>query len=221
MAASPIPAQSVPAPRIQSVDALRGAIMMLMAIDHIRDYVARSAQQFLPTDLTRTTPAIFFTRWITHFCAPVFMLTAGLGAYLWMTRGHHSKGELSRLLVSRGVWLIVLEVTVLRLILVSQVSFTRNPVILMILWAIGLSMVALAGLIYLPMPALMGISIAIIAAQSTRSCFGPALWTRYVDLGHSASTNCFRFPWNQFRDRISGIALDRSDGWWLLPRHGL
>ena len=55
--------------------------MMLMAIDHIRDYVARSAQQFLPTDLTRTTPAIFVTRWITHFCAPVFMLTAGLGAY--------------------------------------------------------------------------------------------------------------------------------------------
>src|SRR5229473_1838392 len=97
MAPSTIPAQSVPAPRIQAVDALRGAIMMLMAIDHIRDYVARSAQQFLPTDLTRTTPAIFFTRWITHFCAPVFMLTAGLGAYFWMTRGHHSKGELSRL----------------------------------------------------------------------------------------------------------------------------
>jgi hypothetical protein len=69
MAASANPAQSVPAPRIQSVDALRGAIMMLMAIDHIRDYVARSAQQFLPTDLTRTTAAIFLTRWITHFCA--------------------------------------------------------------------------------------------------------------------------------------------------------
>ena len=86
--------------------------MMLMAIDHIRDYVARSAQQFLPTDLTRTTPAIFFTRWITHFCAPVFMLTAGLGAYFWMTRGHHSKGALSRLLISRGIWLIVLEVTI-------------------------------------------------------------------------------------------------------------
>jgi uncharacterized membrane protein len=100
MAPSAIPAQSGPASRIQAVDALRGAIMMLMAIDHIRDYVARSAQQFLPTDLTRTTPAIFFTRWITHFCAPVFILTAGLGAYFWMTRGHHSKGELSRLLIS-------------------------------------------------------------------------------------------------------------------------
>jgi uncharacterized membrane protein len=89
----------VPVPRIESVDALRGAIMMLMAIDHIWDYVDRSAQQFLPTDLVRTTPAIFFTRWITHFCAPVFMLTSGLGAYFWMTRGNHSKGALSRLLM--------------------------------------------------------------------------------------------------------------------------
>src|SRR6202040_4454808 len=109
MAASSIPAQSAPAPRIQSVDALRGAIMMLMAIDHIRAYLARSAQQFLPTDLTRTTPAIFFTRWITHFCAPVFMLTAGLGAFFWMSRGHHSKTELSRFLITRGIWLIFLE----------------------------------------------------------------------------------------------------------------
>jgi uncharacterized membrane protein len=179
MAASAIPVQSGPAPRIQSVDALRGAIMM--AIDHIRDFVARSAQQFLPTDLTRTTPAIFLTRWITHFCAPVFMLTAGLGAYFWMTRGHHSKGELSRLLIGRGIWLIVLEVTILRLILLSQISFTANPVLLIILWAIGLSMIALAGLIYLPMRVLMGISIAIIALHNllgdvSAERFGRAAW---------------------------------------------
>ena len=70
MVATAISAPSSVAPRVQSVDAMRGAIMMLMAIDHIRDYVARSAMQFLPTDLTRTTAAIFFTRWITHFCAP-------------------------------------------------------------------------------------------------------------------------------------------------------
>src|SRR5580700_5245388 len=95
--------------RVQSVDALRGAIMMLMAIDHIRDYVARSAQLFLPTDLSQTTIAIFLTRWITHFCAPVFIFTAGLGAYFWLTRGHHTKPELSRLLVTRGIWLILLE----------------------------------------------------------------------------------------------------------------
>lgn len=181
MAASAIPAQSVPAPRIQSVDALRGAIMMLMAIDHIRDYVARSAQQFLPTDLTRTTPAIFLTRWITHFCAPVFMLTAGLGAYFWMTRGHHSKGELSRLLITRGIWLIVLEVTILRLILLSQISYTANPVLLIILWAIGISMIALAGLIYLPMRVIAAVSIAMIALHNlldpvSAERFGRAAW---------------------------------------------
>jgi len=181
MAASAIPAQAVPGPRLQSVDAVRGAIMMLMAIDHIRDYVARSAQQFLPTDLTRTTPAIFFTRWITHFCAPVFMLTAGLGAYLWMTRGHHSKGELSRLLISRGIWLIVLEVTILRVIFFSQISWTANPVLLIILWAIGVSMIALAGLIYLPMPVIAAVSVAIIALHNllgnvSAARFGRAAW---------------------------------------------
>jgi len=155
--------------------------MMLMAIDHIRDYIARSAQQFLPTDLTRTTPAIFFTRWITHFCAPVFMLTAGLGAFFWMSRGHHSKGNLSRLLISRGIWLIVLEVTVLRLIFFSQISFTASPVILIILWAIGLSMIALAGLIYLPMRLIAALSIAIIALHNlldhvSAERFGRAAW---------------------------------------------
>jgi uncharacterized membrane protein len=180
MAATAIPAQSVPAPRLHSVDALRGAIMMLMAIDHIRDYVARSAQQFLPTDLTRTTPALFFTRWITHFCAPVFMLTAGLGAYFWMTRGHHSKGDLSRLLISRGIWLIVLEVTIQRLIFFSQISFTVNPVILIILWAI-VSMIGLAGLIYLPIRVIAAVSIAIIALhnlldQVSAERFGRAAW---------------------------------------------
>ncbi len=183
MAASVINVQAVPASsaRIQSVDALRGAIMMLMAIDHIRDYIARSAQQFLPTDLTRTTPAIFLTRWITHFCAPVFVLTAGLSAYFWMTRRGHSKGELSRLLISRGTWLIIVEITVLRLIMFSQVSFTANPVLLIILWAIGFSMIALAALIYLPTPVLVGVSVAIIALHNllenvSAEQFGRAAW---------------------------------------------
>lgn len=181
MAAPAIAVKPAPAPRIQSVDALRGAIMILMAIDHIRDYVARSAMQFLPTDLTRTTPPIFFTRWITHFCAPVFMLTAGLGAFFWMTRGHHSRPQLSRFLVTRGMWLILLEVTVLRLILLSQVSYRREIVILMILWAIGCSMIALAALIYLPIRTLAALSIAIIALHNLldpipASRFGHFAW---------------------------------------------
>jgi uncharacterized membrane protein len=166
MAVAAVAVKPALASRIQSVDALRGAIMMLMAIDHIRDFVARSAMQFLPTDLTRTTPAIFFTRWITHFCAPVFMLTAGLGAFFWMTRGHRSRPQLSRFLVTRGLWLIVLEVTVLRFVLLSQISYQGEIVILMILWAIGCSMIALAALIYLPIRVLAALSVAIIALHN-------------------------------------------------------
>ena len=181
MTATAAPAQSVASPRVQSVDALRGAIMMLMAIDHIRDYVARSAQEFLPTDLTRTTAAIFLTRWITHFCAPVFILTAGLGTYFWMTRGHHSKIEFSRLLLTRGIWLIVLELTILRFVLLGQISFTANPLILMILWAIGISMIVLAVLVYLPVPAIAAISVAIVALHNlfdnvSSDRFGRAAW---------------------------------------------
>jgi uncharacterized membrane protein len=166
MAAPAIAVKPALAPRIQSVDALRGAIMILMAIDHIRDFIARSAMEFLPTDLSRTTPAIFFTRWITHFCAPVFILTAGLGAFFWMTRGHHSRPQLSRFLVTRGLWLILLEVTLLRVILLSQVSYRGEIVILFILWAIGCSMIALAGLIYLPFRVLVALTVALIALHN-------------------------------------------------------
>lgn len=155
--------------------------MMLMAIDHIRDYVARSAMEFLPTDLSRTTVAIFFTRWITHFCAPVFMLTAGLGAYLWMQRGHRSKGELSFFLVTRGLWLVLLEVTILRVIMFSQFSYRDNSVILLILWAIGMSMIALAALVYLPTRVLAVACICIIALHNlldgiSAERFGRAAW---------------------------------------------
>jgi uncharacterized membrane protein len=163
------------------VDALRGAIMMLMAIDHIRDFVARSAMLFLPTDLTRTTPAIFFTRWITHFCAPVFMLTAGTGASLRMTRGPHTKGELSRFLITRGLWIILLEVTVLRVALFSQVSYHGSFILLLILWAIGVSMKALAALIYLSPRWLAATSVAIVALHNLLdpvrdTTFGRAAW---------------------------------------------
>ncbi|HZP63897.1 MAG TPA: heparan-alpha-glucosaminide N-acetyltransferase domain-containing protein [Terriglobales bacterium] len=195
MAASAVVAQPAPASRIQSVDALRGAIMMLMAIDHLRDYLARSAMQFSPTDLTRTTPAIFFTRWITHFCAPVFILTAGMGAYFWITRGHHTKRELSRFLITRGLWLIVLELTILRFIMFSQLSWTANPVILLILWAIGLSMIALAGLVYLPPHVLVGLSIGIVALHNLldrvpAERFGGAAWL--WDILHQQSAFVFK-----------------------------
>jgi len=99
--------------RVDSIDLLRGIVMVIMMLDHTRDFVHNAALQFDPLDPTRTNVALFFTRWITHFCAPVFVFLAGTGAYLQFARGK-SKRELSSFLITRGFWLIVLEFTVVR-----------------------------------------------------------------------------------------------------------
>jgi uncharacterized membrane protein len=149
------------ASRLRSLDALRGAVMIVMALDHVRDFFHAGAMSFSPTDLTRTTAALFFTRWVTHFCAPVFFFAAGAGAFLWWQRGR-SRGELSRFLLTRGVWLIVLEVTVMRF--AYQFSMApRYPVLLVVLWALGASMIALAALVWLPVRVLAVLSVATVA----------------------------------------------------------
>ena len=99
--------------RIDSVDLLRGIVMVVMLLDHTRDFVHGDALRFDPTDITRTYPALFFTRWITHFCAPIFVFLAGTGSWFQLARGK-SKAELSGFLVKRGFWLIVLEFTLVR-----------------------------------------------------------------------------------------------------------
>src|SRR5437763_11481442 len=99
--------------RIDSIDLLRGLVMVIMMLDHTRDYFSAANFQFDPTDLSRTTVALFLTRWITHYCAPTFFFLAGTGAYLRRARGA-TPAERSRLLASRGVWLIFLEFTVVR-----------------------------------------------------------------------------------------------------------
>src|SRR6266850_5226431 len=104
---------SKPIPRVPSVDALRGLVMIVMALDHTREFFHSGAMTFQPDDLTRTTAALFFTRWITHICAPVFMFTAGLGAFFRMRRGR-PVSELAPFLWKRGLWLVVLELTVMR-----------------------------------------------------------------------------------------------------------
>jgi uncharacterized membrane protein len=164
--------------RIESIDIIRGAVMAIMALDHIREFLHSAALSFSPEDLTRTTPAIFFTRWITHFCAPVFMFTAGLGAFLWAQRGK-SRRELSWFLWTRGLWLIVLELTVGRLGM--YFNFDYSFVMLLVLWALGCSMIALAALVYLPPIVLVGVSVAMIALHDLldgikASQFGSAAW---------------------------------------------
>lgn len=151
--------------RIQSVDALRGAIMILMALDHVRDYTSFAAMSFSPNDLSRTTAAIFFTRWITHFCAPVFAFTAGIGAFFWYQRGR-TKSQLSRFLLTRGLWLMFLEVTVLRFIMFFQWKWNGALFILTVFWMLGLSMVVLAALIHLPPKILAPLSLLVIATHN-------------------------------------------------------
>src|SRR5262245_45081054 len=106
---------STSAGRVAAVDLLRGLVMVIMALDHTRDFVHAGAMNFRPEDLSQTTAAVFFTRWITHLCAPTFMLCAGLGAWLKFSRGG-SRASLSWFLFSRGLWLIVLEFTVVRFV---------------------------------------------------------------------------------------------------------
>ncbi|HXX31786.1 MAG TPA: heparan-alpha-glucosaminide N-acetyltransferase domain-containing protein [Myxococcaceae bacterium] len=158
-------------PRLQSVDLLRGAVMVVMALDHVRDFV--SVTGFNPTDLSRVTPALFLTRWVTHFCAPTFVFLAGCGAYLGRTGGK-SRPELSRFLVSRGLWLVFLELTVVRF--TWSFDFSDNWV--GVIWVIGWSMVALAALIWLPTWVVGAFGVMMIAGHDAfDGVHGGALWT--------------------------------------------
>ncbi len=148
--------------------------MIIMALDHIRDFIHRDAMSFSPTDLSKTTALLFFTRWITHFCAPVFMFTAGIGAFLWWQNGR-SRGELSRFLLTRGLWLILLELTLMQAI--YDFEFSRsNPVLLLVLWALGACMVALAALVWLPEPVLAVVSIAMIVLHNLTDSANSTIW---------------------------------------------
>ena len=151
-------------PRLQSVDALRGLVMIIMALDHVRDFFHYGAMTFQPDDLSRTTAALFFTRWVTHICAPVFMFTAGLGAFFWLSRGR-TKGQLSAFLVKRGLWLVLLDLTVIRLAMTF--SMTSGVLLVSVLWALGWSMVVLALLVHLPFRVLTVVSIAVIALHNS------------------------------------------------------
>jgi len=146
--------------RVDSVDLLRGLVMILMALDHTRDFIGNVAAT--PTNLAATTGALFMTRWITHFCAPTFSLLTGVGAYLMLRR--RTTRELSWFLLTRGVWLIVLEVTVARFF--WQFNLDYHVTFLTVLWALGWSMIVLSALVYLPANVVAAIAIALIALHN-------------------------------------------------------
>jgi uncharacterized membrane protein len=175
--------------RLESIDVVRGIVIVLMTIDHVRDFFGAPGN---PTDPARATVALFFTRWITHLCAPTFFLLTGAGAYL--ARRHRTTGELSRFLWTRGLWLILLELTVLRSF-GYQFNVDYRVTMLVILWALGWSMIALSALVYLPPPAVAAFGIALIVlhnlADGVRAAalgaFGP-FWTMLHGQGVVLST---------------------------------
>jgi uncharacterized membrane protein len=162
-------------PRLESVDLLRGLIMIIMALDHTRDFFTNAT--VFPTDPANTTIPLFFTRWITHFCAPVFFLLTGTGAYLSLRR--KSKRELSRFLFTRGLWLIFLDAVVLRCLAI-QFNFDFHVTFLIVLWTLGWSMIVLTLLIYLPDAFIAIFGVVMIAGHNLFDSMAPSSFGRFA-----------------------------------------
>lgn len=134
--------------RVISVDLLRGLVMIIMLLDHTREYVNADAFLFSPTDLSKTTTALFFTRWITHFCAPTFVFLAGVSIYLQRLRGK-STPELSRFLLTRGIWLVVVEFTLVRFAVFFDFDYSFLG-LAEVIWIFGISMIVMAAIVRFP-----------------------------------------------------------------------
>ncbi len=159
--------------RLQSIDLARGLVMALMALDHVRDYFSNF--HFDPTELDKgPTSALFLTRWITHFCAPTFVLLAGVSAGIQRDRGQ-TRGQLARFLVTRGLWLIFLELTLVNLGWFFDPFF--HFVGLQVIWVLGVSMILLAGLQLLPRVVLGPLALLVLLSHNLLDQVrGPEPW---------------------------------------------
>lgn len=205
--------------RLESIDLLRGGVMVLMALDHVRDFFGTAVN---PTDPATTTVSMFVTRWITHICAPTFFLLMGAGAFL-AGRKKPVTG-LSRYLLVRGVWLIALEIVVVRC-LGLQFNVDYRVTMLTVLWALGWSMIVLALLVHLPPVAVGAIGVATIAGHNLfdgvrASSFGvlAPIWTVLHGPGVIVSTSRYvvfaaypLIPWVGVA--AVGYALGQVYGW--------
>jgi uncharacterized membrane protein len=162
---------TVPAPRLVSVDVLRGLVMILMALDHTRDFL--TYLRFAPEDLAHTNGALFFTRFITHYCAPVFAFLAGTGAFLATQRGK-SLNQVSRFFLTRGLWLVLLELTVVDFAW-GFVPWVHGGVI----WILGWSMVAMALIVRLPVRWIAVLGLGMIATHHLLDPIHPAAFGKF------------------------------------------
>jgi uncharacterized membrane protein len=165
--------------RIETIDLLRGLVMIIMALDHTRDLFHSEAFTGDPLNPETTTPLLYFTRWVTHFCAPAFVFLSGVSA--WLQSRRKPQKELSRFLITRGLWLIFLEITVMAGML-GDIYF--SVVMLSTIWAIGISMVILGLLIWLPFRVLLITGLIIVFghnildfAEANRNGVVPIWWS--------------------------------------------
>jgi len=173
-----------PVVRIQSIDLLRGIVMVIMALDHARDYFHADAFLYDPLDLTKTNVLLYFTRWITHFCAPVFVFLAGTSAFFVGRR--RGIPELSMFLLTRGLWLVFLELTVVNF---GWFFNFKIPFIgLQVIWAIGISMVALSLLVRLPLKVIFSVGLILVFGHNmldgihvTGNSFAAIVWSLLHD----------------------------------------
>lgn len=155
--------------RIESVDLLRGMVMILMLLDHTRMYFHYDAFFYEPTDLKNTNLPVFLTRWITHFCAPVFIFLTGLSSFLSGLKSNRKK--MSIWLIKRGIWLIVLELTIIKLAWLFQ--FNTTNIDLMVIWTIGVCMIFLAGIIHLPRNWILAVGLLMIFCHNLFDGYQP------------------------------------------------
>jgi uncharacterized membrane protein len=175
--------------RIASIDVVRGGVMVLMALDHVRDYVTNL--RFQPENLARGTAGLFATRWVTHFCAPAFFLLAGIGIGIAKNRGM-TTADTSRFLFVRGLWLIVADLTFTAV--GWQFGFQLLPAFGIVLWALGWSMIVMAALIWLPRALIAVLSIATIAAHNLTDAIRPADLGAFAPLWHFLHVPGFAIP---------------------------
>ena len=178
--------------RLVSVDVLRGFVMVLMALDHTRDFL--TSLRFSPEDLAHTYGALFFTRFVTHYCAPVFAFLAGTGAYLATRRGK-SIGQVSKFFVTRGLWLVLLELTIVDFGWGFR-PWAHGGVI----WILGWSMVAMGAIVWLPVRWIAALGLGMIATHNLLDRIDPAafgkfywVWMLLHSPGRIPITNHFTF----------------------------
>jgi len=155
--------------RIYSIDLLRGIVMMIMLLDHTREFVHAGALTSDPTDPATTTVAVFFTRWITHFCAPTFVFLSGVSIYLQKMNGK-TNAELCRFLWTRGLWLVFLEFTIVRFGITFNLDYSFFGMA-QVIWVIGVSMILMAALVYLPVKIVGYAGLAMILLHNLLDAF--------------------------------------------------